>query len=208
MALRAAEVSAEAEKRRERAERRKERRAFQRKHSKAFLCLYLFLFLVVTAGIGIWVYGRLIPVGYDVEDLTGRNYEDVYYVLIKSGFTNIDMIPTEDLSMGRIEEEGIVYQVTVFGQTEFKASSKLPYDAKITIRYHAIKPVQVPVSSKNCKDSISLILDSGECFVGDLEPMEYLDAYEQKEELKRDWELIMGHAPKVIYYAHANHKQL
>ena len=61
------------------------------------------------------------------------------------------MIPTEDLSMGRIEEEGIVYQVTVFGQTEFKASSKLPYDAKITIRYHVIKPVQVPVSSKNCK---------------------------------------------------------
>ena len=51
-------------------------------------------------------------------------------------------------------------------------------------------------------ESVSLLLDSGECFVGDLEPMEYLDAYEEKAELQRDWERIMGHSPKVIYYAH------
>ena len=67
---------------------------------------------------------------------------------------------------------------------------------------------EIVTTPSHSEDSISLILDSGECFAGDLEPMEYLDAYEQKEELKRDWELIMRHAPKVIYYAHANHKQL
>ena len=62
---------------------------------------------------------------------------------------------------------------------------------------------EIVATPSHSKDSVSLILDNGECFVGDLEPMEYQDAYEQKEELKRDWELIMGHAPKVIYYAHA-----
>jgi len=67
---------------------------------------------------------------------------------------------------------------------------------------------EIVATPSHSEDSISLILDSGECFVGDLEPMEYLDAYEQKEELKRDWERIMGHAPKVIYYAHVNHKRL
>lgn len=67
---------------------------------------------------------------------------------------------------------------------------------------------EIVATPSHSEDSISLILDSGECFVGDLEPMEYLDAYEQKEELKRDWELVMGHAPKVIYYAHVNHKRL
>ena len=71
--------------------------------------------------------------------------------------------------------------------------------------FYLIVIISTPSHSE---DSISLILDSGECFVGDLEPMEYLDAYEQKDELKRDWELIMGHAPKVIYYAHANQKRL
>ena len=55
-------------------------------------------------------------------------------------------------------------------------------------------------------DSISVILDSGDCFVGDLEPIEYLDAYESNEPLKNDWDKIMKYSPKRIYYAHANEK--
>ncbi len=57
-------------------------------------------------------------------------------------------------------------------------------------------------------DSISLILDSGECFVGDLEPMEYLDGYEFHQSLQSDWALVQGYSPNVIYYAHANEKFL
>ncbi len=55
-------------------------------------------------------------------------------------------------------------------------------------------------------DSISLILDDGTCFVGDLEPIDYLDAYDDNVELKEDWEHIMSRNPKVILYAHANPK--
>ncbi len=56
------------------------------------------------------------------------------------------------------------------------------------------------------EDSISLVLDNGICIVGDLEPIEYLDAYEENVELKADWELVMSYNPKLIYYAHANEK--
>ena len=56
------------------------------------------------------------------------------------------------------------------------------------------------------KDSISLILDNGICFVGDLEPIEYLDAYDSNIKLKSDWDLVMSYNPKMIYYAHANEK--
>lgn len=56
------------------------------------------------------------------------------------------------------------------------------------------------------KDSIAIVLDSGECIVGDLEPIEYLGAYEENVVLQNDWKLIMGHNPKVIYYAHFNEK--
>lgn len=52
------------------------------------------------------------------------------------------------------------------------------------------------------EDSISLILDDGSCFVGDLEPYEYLEAYEQNESLKADWDLIFTKKPKHIFYAH------
>ena len=51
-------------------------------------------------------------------------------------------------------------------------------------------------------DGVSLILDDGSCFVGDLEPMEYLDAYEDNEQLTLDWLRILEHDPKTVYFAH------
>lgn len=58
------------------------------------------------------------------------------------------------------------------------------------------------------EDSISLILDNGVCIVGDLEPIEYLDAYNKNERLRQDWATVMCYDPKIIYYAHANEKTL
>ena len=54
------------------------------------------------------------------------------------------------------------------------------------------------------EDSVSVILDCGDCFVGDLEPYEYLDGYENNLQLQKDWSLIMSRKPKRIFYAHAN----
>lgn len=65
----------------------------------------------------------------------------------------------------------------------------------------------IPTTSHS-EDSISLILDNGICIVGDLEPIDYLYAYEENTALKSDWELIMSCNPKRIYYAHANEKIL
>ena len=52
------------------------------------------------------------------------------------------------------------------------------------------------------KDSISLILDDGECLVGDIEPYGNIEAYEDKAKLKADWELILSFDPKKVYFAH------
>lgn len=54
--------------------------------------------------------------------------------------------------------------------------------------------------------TITDILDNGECFVGDLEPIEYLRAYEKNQDLEKDWKMIMSYNPKVIHYAHVNEK--
>ena len=56
-------------------------------------------------------------------------------------------------------------------------------------------------------DSISLILDEGDCIVGDLEPAEYLSAYDNVK-LKKDWERILSHHPKRVFYAHVPEKTL
>ncbi len=55
-------------------------------------------------------------------------------------------------------------------------------------------------------DSISLLLDNGDCFVGDLEPFEYLEAYGENPPLKKDWERILSFRPGRICYGHAPEK--
>ena len=58
------------------------------------------------------------------------------------------------------------------------------------------------------EDSISLLLDDGSCFVGDLEPLAYLTGYDENPALKSDWEQILDRGPKRILYAHANEQRL
>lgn len=63
---------------------------------------------------------------------------------------------------------------------------------------------EIVSTPSHSEDSVSLILDDGVCIVGDLEPIEYLGAYDKNERLRQDWELVMSYGPKIIYYAHAN----
>ncbi len=62
---------------------------------------------------------------------------------------------------------------------------------------------EIICTPSHSKDSISLILDDGNCFVGDLEPREYLDAYDENSRLRADWDLIMSLNPNTIHYAHS-----
>ena len=65
---------------------------------------------------------------------------------------------------------------------------------------------EIVSTGSHSADSISVVLDDGCCIVGDLEPIDYLDAYEHNPVLQADWDLIMSYKPKTIYYAHANEK--
>ena len=58
------------------------------------------------------------------------------------------------------------------------------------------------------RDSVSLVLDDGDCLVGDLEPLEYLSAYDDNPALKADWEAILSFCPKRVLFSHANEKML
>ena len=61
-------------------------------------------------------------------------------------------------------------------------------------------------TQSHSEDSISVLLDDGTCIVGDLEPLEYLEAYEDNKALKADWDALLSTAPKRIIYAHANER--
>ena len=61
---------------------------------------------------------------------------------------------------------------------------------------------EIICTPSHSKDSVSLLLDDGSCFVGDLEPLEYMSSYENNSALHRDWERILSCHAKRIFYAH------
>ena len=58
-------------------------------------------------------------------------------------------------------------------------------------------------TASHSADSVALILDDGHCFVGDLEPPEYIGGYADNSPLAEDWQRMMRMHPKIIHRAHA-----
>lgn len=59
-------------------------------------------------------------------------------------------------------------------------------------------------TESHSEDGIALVLDSGECFAGDLEPKSFIEAYDDNSELKKDWDKIITSGARIIYSAHVN----
>lgn len=65
---------------------------------------------------------------------------------------------------------------------------------------------EIVSTPSHSRDSVSLVLDDGDCLVGDLEPREYLSAYADNPALKADWDNVMSFCPKRILFSHVNEK--
>ena len=63
-------------------------------------------------------------------------------------------------------------------------------------------------TKSHSEDSIYVALSDGTFILGDLEPLEYLDAYSDNALLKDDWNEILMQRPKLLLYSHANEKKI
>ena len=61
---------------------------------------------------------------------------------------------------------------------------------------------EIVSTPSHSRDSITVLLDDGDCFVGDLERRAVLEGYDENLPLQRDWETVMARQPKRIFYAH------
>ena len=57
-------------------------------------------------------------------------------------------------------------------------------------------------------DSISIILDEGIAIVGDLDPIDSVLAYNDNAVLKNSWNKVLDHDLKVVFYGHANERDV
>ena len=99
---------------------------------------------------------------------------------------------------GIFARDGIPYEPV----REEEATVVAPEESRAFLVRLGISGRIVPTPSHS-RDSVSLILDDGDAFVGDLEPLEYLAAYEENAALKEDWDRVLSFRPKRIFYAHA-----
>ena len=59
-------------------------------------------------------------------------------------------------------------------------------------------------TESHSEDGIALITDDGNCFVGDLEPFSFIDAYQDNAKLKKDWSRILERQPEHAWFGHVN----
>lgn len=57
-------------------------------------------------------------------------------------------------------------------------------------------------------DSISIILDEGIAIVGDLDPIDNVPAYNENSLLRNSWNKLLSHNLKVVFYGHANERDV
>lgn len=107
-----------------------------------------------------------IPITYAPDELIGLNYKDVVARLEDAGFTYIRAMGTEDLELSAIAEENNVYEISVSGETTFDSRAKFSHNIEIIVKYHKLKRIPMPFSSKetarmNYLDVISAFRDAG-----------------------------------------------
>ena len=164
-------------------------------------------------------YAGTLPVFYKAIKQTGIAVKDIKYVLASHYH------PDHIGLIGELMEQGVKLLILDV-QKDFIQSSDYIF-ARDKISYSPIDETQAAVIScegsrsfllrlgiqgeiirtpSHSEDSISLILDNGDCFVGDLEPFAYMEAYDGNAPLRQDWERILSFSPKRVFYAHAPEK--
>ena len=165
-------------------------------------------------------YAGTMPAFYKAIKGLGIKVSDITYVLathyhpdhiglvselMSQGVRLIIMESQTDLvhySDGIFEKEPYLDYKTI---DESRAQVLLFEDSRKFLKALGIEGEIISTPSHS-EDSISVLLDDGTFIVGDLEPLEYLEAYEDNEKLRVDWDTLLRADPKRIIYAHVNEK--
>ena len=165
-------------------------------------------------------YAGTMPAFYKAIKNLGIKVSDITYVLATHYHPDHMGLISELMSLGvkliimESQTEHVHYSDEIFAREpklgfkpidESQAQVVLFEDSRKFLEELGIEGEIISTPSHS-EDSISVILDDGTCIVGDLEPLEYLEAYEDNKALKADWDALLSAAPKRIIYAHANER--
>ncbi len=160
-------------------------------------------------------YAGTLPAFYKAIKNAGIRMTDIRYVLATHyhpdhmGLVGQLLAQGTELLLVDFQKEAVHFSDKIFEKDGLPYSRISESDATVISceeSRHFLSSIgifgEIIRTPSHSEDSISLILDDGSCFVGDLEPAEYLEAYEENEALQNDWNRIMSFNPKTIFFAH------
>ena len=167
-------------------------------------------------------YAGTLPAFYKAIKGTGITINDIGYILATHyhpdhiGLVSSLMEQGVKLILIDSQTSSVHYSDEIFAKEQYLEYKPIDVSSAVVISPAESRAFlkelgiggEIICTPSHSEDSISLILDDGTCIVGDLEPFEYLEAYEDNEKLKADWDKVLSYHPKVIFYAHANEKHL
>ena len=121
------------------------------KRIKIFLKLIVITLFVLLMQYFIFVFKQLIPFRYSYESLIGLEYSKVVDKLEMVGFTNVNVIEIEDLTINDLDKENIVTEIKVEFLDTFTENTKYPSNFGIDVVYHTIELHYAPITSKDAK---------------------------------------------------------
>jgi len=126
------------------------------KKTKAFM---FFVIILAIVALGIWkgnayIHRNDVKVVQDASDFNQMKYEAAKDIFEDAGFTDIQFDKQTTLSTKDIKYKDFVTQVSVNGNTSFKANTWFPKDSAVKITYQTIDPdkpvdVELPESAYN-----------------------------------------------------------
>ena len=165
-------------------------------------------------------YAGTVPAFYKTIKELGIKVSDITYILATHYHPDHIGLVSELMSQGvkliimESQTDSVHYSDGIFEKEPYlgykpidenKAQVMLFENSRTFLEGLGIEGEIIPTPSHS-EDSISVLLDDGTFIVGDLEPLEYLEAYEDNSKLKADWDRLLKAEPKRIIYAHANEK--
>ena len=166
-------------------------------------------------------YAGTLPMFYKEIKKNGISLKDITYILATHYHPDHMGLVGELVSMGvkflviDTQVPNLHFSDDIFSRDKtFRMSPSVPEDKAEVIACKDSRAFlaalgidgEIVSTPSHSGDSITFVLGSGDCFVGDLEPMEFMDGYEVNKALQSDWEKVMSFSPRVIHYGHAPEK--
>ena len=167
-------------------------------------------------------YAGTLPAFYKTIKETGLKVSDINYVLATHYHPDHVGLVSELMDQGvklllmESQVNSVHYPDPIFAKEPYLNYKPIDERKALILRFEDAHSFleslgingNIGRTRSHSEDGIYISLSDGTFILGDLEPLEYLDAYQDNPALKDDWNEILSQNPGRLLYAHANERTI